>query len=170
MQLPTELAQCRWTLQHQTVQAKPPEETKKFHDFSTKSGLGYFRDFFNSLTRFSSKTSPHRALAKWKEIASLKRCSKLVLAVTSCLMDPQLSRLSSTVTLNPPECRDKNGGGVVANLCFVQFFFQAHFPRAVAPSLQRVFLHPRYTLSSPILWKVQCCFWATTYPSSMARE
>ena len=36
MQLPTsELAQCRWTLQHQTVQAKPPDETKKFHDFST---------------------------------------------------------------------------------------------------------------------------------------
>ena len=34
MQLPTtELAQCRWTLQHQTVQAKPPEETKKFTIF-----------------------------------------------------------------------------------------------------------------------------------------
>ena len=34
MQLPTtELAQCRWTLQHQTVQAKQPEETKKFTIF-----------------------------------------------------------------------------------------------------------------------------------------
>ena len=29
----SKLAQCRWTLQHQTVQAKPPEETKKFTIF-----------------------------------------------------------------------------------------------------------------------------------------
>ena len=34
MQLSTsQLAQCRWTLQHQTVQAKPPEEKKKFTIF-----------------------------------------------------------------------------------------------------------------------------------------
>ena len=42
MQLPTtEVAQCRWTLQRQTVQAKPPEETKKFHEFSTVENYLY---------------------------------------------------------------------------------------------------------------------------------
>ena len=40
MQLPTiELAQCRWTSQHQTVQVQPPEETKKFTIFPLSLGV-----------------------------------------------------------------------------------------------------------------------------------